>query len=87
MFWCKSDPFSKTGREGVGERERRGGGRRDFDHDILTMRMRTLQPGLKTDMEVMMVPNELFLVPASAPRLVYQGCGTYYPFYGMVHIK
>ena len=29
-------------------------------------------------------PIELFLVPASTPRLVYQGR---YPVYGMVHIK
>ena len=32
-------------------------------------------------------PIELFLVPASAPRLVYKGCGMCYPVCGMVHIK
>ena len=32
-------------------------------------------------------PIELFLVPASAPRLVNKGCGMCYPVCGMVHIK
>ena len=32
-------------------------------------------------------PIELFLVPASAPRLVQQSCGMCYPVCGMVHIK
>ena len=32
-------------------------------------------------------PIELFLVPASAPRLVYKGRGMCYPVCGMVHIK
>ena len=32
-------------------------------------------------------PIELFVVPASAPRLVYKGRGMYYPFCGMMHIK
>ena len=32
-------------------------------------------------------PIELFLIPASAPQLVYIGCGMYCPVYGMVHIK
>ena len=30
---------------------------------------------------------ELFLVPASAPRLVYKGSGVYSPVCGMMHIK
>ena len=30
---------------------------------------------------------ELFVVPASAPRLVYKGRGMCYPICGMVHIK
>ena len=32
-------------------------------------------------------PIELFLVPASAPRLVYKGRGMCHPVCGMVHIK
>ena len=32
-------------------------------------------------------PIELFLVPTSAPRLVYQGRGMCYPVCEMVHIK
>ena len=32
-------------------------------------------------------PIELFLVQASAPRLVYKGCGMSYPVCRMVHIK
>ena len=32
-------------------------------------------------------PIELFLVTASAPRLVYNGCGMCYHVCGMVHIK
>ena len=32
-------------------------------------------------------PIELFLIPASAPRLVYKGCGMCYPLCGMMHIK
>ena len=32
-------------------------------------------------------PIELFLVPASAPRLGNKGCGMCYPVCGMVHIK
>ena len=32
-------------------------------------------------------PIELFLVPASAPRLVIKGRGMCYPVCGMVHIK
>ena len=32
-------------------------------------------------------PIELFLVPASAPRLVNKGRGMCYPVCGMVHIK
>ena len=32
-------------------------------------------------------PNELFLVPASAPQLVNKGCGLYYPVFGVVDIK
>ena len=32
-------------------------------------------------------PIELFLVPASVPRLVIKGCDTYYPVCGMMHIK
>ena len=32
-------------------------------------------------------PTELFLVPASAPRLVKQSRGICYPVCGMVHIK
>ena len=32
-------------------------------------------------------PIELFLVPASAPRLVNNGRGMCYPVCGMVHIK
>ena len=32
-------------------------------------------------------PIELFLVPASAPRLVIKGCDMYYPVCGMMHIK
>ena len=30
---------------------------------------------------------ELFLVPASTPRVVYKGCGMCYPVCGMMHIK
>ena len=32
-------------------------------------------------------PIELFLVPASASRLVNKDCGMCHPVYGMVHIK
>ena len=32
-------------------------------------------------------PIELFLVPSSAPRLVYKGRGMWSPACGMVHIK
>ena len=32
-------------------------------------------------------PIELFLVPTSAPRLVYKGRGMCYPICGMMHIK
>ena len=32
-------------------------------------------------------PIDLFLIPASPPRLVYKGCGMYYPVCGMMHIK
>ena len=32
-------------------------------------------------------PIELFLVPASAPKLVNKGRGMYYPAYDMVHMK
>ena len=32
-------------------------------------------------------PNELFLVPSSAPQLCNKGCGMCYPVCGMVHIK
>ena len=32
-------------------------------------------------------PIELFIIPASDPRLVYQNRGMCYPVCGMVHIK
>ena len=32
-------------------------------------------------------PTVLFLIPASAPQLVNEGCGMCYPVCGMVHIK
>ena len=32
-------------------------------------------------------PIELFLIPASAPRLVNKGCGMWYPVCGMMYIK
>ena len=32
-------------------------------------------------------PIELFLVPASVPRLVYKGCGMCFPVCRIVHIK